>query len=112
MTKIKGITVTLVDTVEIEKDPFGHPVFEQKEIEVNNVLVTPTTSDDIINSLELEGKKAVYILGIPKGDTHDWENKEIRFFGQRFKSFGKVTEGIDHLIPLDWNKKVQVEVYE
>ena len=112
MTKIKGITVTLVDTVEIEKDPFGHPVYEQKEIEVNNILVAPTTSDDIINSLELEGKKAVYILGIPKGDTHDWENKEIRFFGQRFKSFGKVTEGIDHLIPLDWNKKVQVEAYE
>ena len=112
MTKIKGITVTLVDTVEIEKDPFGHPVYEQKEIQVNNVLVAPTTSDDIINSMELEGKKAVYILGIPKGDTHDWENKEIKFFGQRFKSFGKVTEGIDHLIPLDWNKKVQVEIYE
>lgn len=112
MTKIKGITVTLVDTVEIEKDPFGHPIYEQKEIEVSNVLVTPTTSDDIINSMELEGKKAVYILGIPKGDTHDWEDKEIRFFGQRFKSFGKVTEGIDHLIPLDWNKKVQVETYE
>lgn len=112
MTKIKGITVTLVDAVEIEKDPFGHPIYEQKEIEVSNILVTPTTSDDIINSLELEGKKAVYILGIPKGDTHDWENKEIRFFGQRFKSFGKVTEGIDHLIPLDWNKKVQVETYE
>lgn len=112
MAKIKGITVTLVDTVEIEKDPFGHPVYEQKEIQVNNVLVAPTTSDDIINSMELEGKKAVYILGIPKGDTHDWENKEIKFFGQRFKSFGKVIEGIDHLIPLDWNKKVQVETYE
>lgn len=112
MAKIKGITVTLVDTVEIEKDPFGHPVYEQKEIQVNNVLVAPTTSDDIINSMELEGKKAVYILGIPKSDTHDWENKEIKFFGQKFKSFGKVTEGIDHLIPLDWNKKVQVETYE
>lgn len=112
MAKIKGITVTLVDTVEIERDPFGHPIYEQKEIEVSNVLVTPTTSDDIINSMELEGKKAVYILGIPKGDTHDWENKEIKFFGQRFKSFGKVTEGIDYLIPLDWNKKVQVEIYE
>lgn len=112
MAKIKGIMVTLVDTVEIEKDPFGHPIYEQKEIEVSNVLVTPTTSDDIINSMELEGKKAVYILGIPKSDTHDWENKEIKFFGQKFKSFGKVTEGIDYLIPLDWNKKVQVETYE
>lgn len=112
MTKIKGIRVTLVDRVEVDKDPFGHPVYEEKEIQVDNVLVAPVSTDDIVNSLELEGKKAVYILGIPKGDTNNWENKEIRFFNQRFKSFGKVTQGIDHLIPLDWNKKVKVEVYE
>ena len=112
MTKIKGIKVTLVDRVEIDKDPFGHPVYKDKEIQVDNVLVAPVSTDDIVNSLELEGKKAVYILGIPKGDTNNWENKEIRFFNQRFKSFGKVTQGIDHLIPLDWNKKVKVEVYE
>lgn len=112
MTKIKGIRVTLVDRVEIEKDPFGHPVYKNKEIQVDNVLVAPVSTEDIVNSLELEGKKAVYILGIPKGDTNNWENKEIRFFGQRFKSFGKVTQGIDHLIPLDWNKKVKVEAYE
>lgn len=112
MTKIKGITITLIDRVEIDKDPFGHPVYKDKEIQVNNVLVAPVSTDDIVNSLELEGKKVVYVLGIPKGDTNNWENKEIRFFGQRFKSFGKVTQGIDHLIPLDWNKKVKVEVYE
>lgn len=112
MTKIKGITVTLVDRIEVDKDPFGHPVYKDIEIQVDNVLVAPVSSGDIVNSLELEGKKAVYILGIPKGDTNDWENKEIRFFGQRFKSFGKVTQGIDHLIPLDWNKKVKVEAYE
>lgn len=112
MTRIKGITVTLIDRVEIERDPFGHPVYEEKEIKVNNVLVAPTSSDDIINSMELEGKKAVYVLGIPKGDDHNWENREVEFFDQRFKTFGKVTQGIEGLIPLDWNKKVQVEVYE
>lgn len=112
MTRIKGITVTLIDRVEVDKDPFGHPVYEEKEIKVNNVLVTPTTSDDIINSMELEGKKAVYVLGIPKGDNHNWENRVVKFFGQKFKTFGKVTQGIEGLIPLDWNKKVQVEVYE
>lgn len=112
MTKIKGITVTLIDRVEIERDPFGNPVYEEKEIKVNNVLVAPTTSDDIVNSMQLEGKKAVYVIGIPKGDNHNWENREVKFFGQRFKTFGKVTQGIEGLIPLDWNKKVQVEVYE
>ena len=110
--KLKGITVILVDRVKTGTDPFGHPVYEKKEITVNNVLVVPTSTEDIVNNLELEGKKAVYTLAIPKGDTHDWENKEIRFFGQKFKSFGKSIQGIDELIPLEWNKKVQVEVYE
>ncbi|MDG4813681.1 hypothetical protein P8629_11795, partial [Hydrogenovibrio sp. 3SP14C1] len=69
------------------------------EILVDNVLVAPALSDDVINQLNLTGKKAVYTLGIPKGDTHDWEDKEVEFFGQRWRTFGFVTEGIDDLNP-------------
>lgn len=112
MTRIKGITVILVDKIETSIDPFGHPIYQEKEIEVENVLVSPTSSDDIVNNLELDGKKAIYTLAIPKGDNHNWENKEVKFFGERFKTFGKVIQGIDELIPLDWNKKVMVEIYE
>ncbi|WP_311537213.1 hypothetical protein [uncultured Anaerococcus sp.] len=112
MTKIKGIKVILVEEVEEGRDPFNAPLLVEKEIEIENVLVSPTTSDDIINSTNLYGKKAAYVLGIPKGDNHDWENKKIKFFGQTFKSFGKVTQGIEAMIPLEWNKKVRVETYE
>lgn len=112
MSRIKGISVILVDKIEIKKDPFGASVFEDKEIIIENVLITPTSSDDIINQQSLYGKKAVYTLGIPKGDTHDWEDKEVFFFNQKFKVFGKVLQGIEAMIPLDWNKKVMVEVYE
>ncbi|QDK71982.1 hypothetical protein [Lactococcus protaetiae] len=111
MTLIKGITVVLVDKIEIGKDGFGSPIYEDKEIEVNNVLVTPTSSDDIVNQLTLTGKKAIYTLGIPKGDTHDWEDKEVKFFGKTWRTFGEPLEGIEDLIPLDWNKKVTVEHY-
>lgn len=111
MAKIKGITIILVDKIETGKDPFGNPVFEDKEIEVENVLISPTSSDDIVNQLTLTGKKAVYTLAIPKGDTHDWEDKEVKFFGQRWRVFGIPLEGIENLIPLDWNKKVMVERY-
>ena len=112
MAKIKGITITLIDKVQSGKDPFGNPIYSEVEKSIDNVLITPTATDDITNNLELEGKKAVYTLAIPKGDTNVWENKEVRFFGQRWRVFGKVIQGIDHLIPLDWNKKVMVEVYE
>lgn len=108
---IRGITVTLVSKIETGKDPFGEPVFEEAEIEVDNVLISPTTSDDIVNQLTISGKKAVYTLAIPKGDTNTWEDQEVRFFGERWRVFGIPMQGIDHLIPLAWNKKVTVERY-
>lgn len=111
MAKIKGITVTLIKKVETGKDPFGKPIYEDAEILVDNVLISPTSTDDIVNQLNITGKKAVYTLAIPKGDTHIWEDQEVRFFGERWRVFGIPLQGIDHLIPLDWNKKVTVERY-
>src|SRR5690554_960306 len=109
---IKGITVTLVSKKEVGRDPFNRPIYEDVEIEVDNVLVSPVSTEDIVNINELTGKKAVYTLAIPKGDENDWENAEVIFLNQRWKTFGLVTEGIEHLIPGDWNKKVMVERYE
>lgn len=112
MGKIKGIAIILVDKIETGKDPFGNPIFEDDEISIENVLISPTSSDDIVNQMSLTGRKAVYTLAIPKGDIHDWENKEVIFFNQRWRVFGIPLEGIEDSIPLDWNKKVMVERYE
>ena len=109
---IKGITVTLINKKEVDTDPFGNPIYDDVEIEVDNVLVSPTSTDDIVNQLNIDGKKAVYTLAIPKGDTNIWEDAEVIFFDKRWRTFGIPTEGMDHLIPLDWNKKVMVERYE
>jgi len=112
MGRIKGITVTLIGKTKNGRDDFGHPIYENTEIQVENVLVVPASTDDVTNQLNLTGRKAAYTLAIPKGDTHDWENKEVRFFGKRWQVFGLPLEGIESLIPLDWNKKVMVERYE
>ncbi len=108
---LKGIKVILFSKEEIGKDEFNAPIYEEKRIEVDNVLVAPSTSDDIINSMNLYGKKVIYNLAIPKGDRNNWENAEVEFFNQRFKTFGYPTQGIDEMIPLNWNKKVMVERY-
>lgn len=112
MTMIKGITVTLITKEKVGEDDFNAPIYKDVKKEVDNVLVTPTSSDDVINQLNLTGKKAIYTLAIPKDDTNDWEDAEVSFFDQKWRTFGFVTQGIDHLIPLDWNKKVMVERYE
>lgn len=110
--EIKGITVTLYQTVKTGSDGFGADIFEEQAAQVEDVLVAPAIADDVINSVQLEGKKAVYLLGIPKGDTHEWEDKTIEFFGKKFRSFGPVQEGIEELVPTRWHKKVTVERYE
>ena len=40
-----------------------------------------------------------------------WHDVTVEFFGQRFRTYGDVTEGIEAMIPLQWNKKVKVERY-
>lgn len=108
---IKGITVTLINRKEVGRDPIGEPIYEEVPIEVENVLVSPTSSDDIVNNFELYGKKAVYTLAIPKGDTNNWTDAKVKFFGETWRTFGIPLEGIEAMIPLSWNKKVQVERY-
>ena len=78
-------------------------------VEVENVLVAPLSDDEILETLNLTGRRARYQLGLPKGDTHSWENNRVAFFGETFRVIGHPTEGIEHLIPLSWNKKVKVE---
>lgn len=110
---IRGITVTLYDRTETGRDAFNAPIFEDTEVQVDNVLVAPMSSTEILETLELTGARAVYQLGIPKGDAHDWSaGKKVSFFGEDWRIIALPTEGIDDLIPLQWNKKVQVERYE
>ena len=112
MSRIKGITVTLINKVQTGTDDFNKPIYKDKEIKVENVLVAPATTDDIPSHLDLTGKKAIYTLGVPKGNTDQWEDVEVKFFNQRWRTFGIPLEGMEHLLPLDWNKKVMVERYE
>lgn len=109
---IKGITVTLYEKQQTGTDDFGAPVYAETAVEVENVLVAPQGTTDVLDTTNLTGKKTTYVLAIPKGDTHEWKDRKIGFFGQLFKTVGKPVEGIDDLIPLDWNKKVTVEEYE
>lgn len=111
MALIKGMTITLLVKKQVGTDGFNHPIFDYVEEIVENVLVAPSSADDIVTSQDLYGKKAVYTLGIPKGDTHDWIDARVRFFNQEWKAFGFPLEGIESNIPLDWNKKVMVERY-
>ncbi|MCD7918459.1 MAG: hypothetical protein LUF84_08455 [Clostridiales bacterium] len=108
---IKGIPVVLYERTQTGSDPFNKPIYEETATTVENVLVAPSSEEEILDVLNLTGRKAVYTLGIPKGDTHDWEDKDVAFFGERWHTIGMPISGIDAMIPLSWNTKVRVERY-
>lgn len=110
---IRGITVTLYNLAQTGRDPLNKPIYNEVPEEVDNVLVAPVSSTEQLETFSLTGRKAVYQLGIPKGDTHQWKaGNRVRFFGADWRIIGIPAEGIEDMIPLSWNKKVQVEKYE
>ncbi len=108
---LSGTTVTLLEKQQTGVDAFNRPTYAEVPVDVENVLIAPLSDQEVLETLNLTGRKAVYQLGIPKGDAHDWENQRVQFFGQTWQVIGIPTEGQDELIPLFWNKKVKVERY-
>lgn len=109
---MKGIPITLYNKVEIGRDAFNKPIYDDTPETVENILIEPLSDSEVLETLSLTGRKAVYRIGIPKGDKHDWTDKKVSFFGQDFRTIGIPLEGIEEMIPLEWNKKVTVERYE
>lgn len=106
---IRGITVILHTKEQAGTDGFNRPVYRETVEEVRNVLVGEPTTEEITDVLELTGKRLAYVLAVPKGDTHVWENRKVSFWGQSFQVIGEPTQGIEGNIPLSWNRKVRVE---
>ena len=106
---MRGITITLYERKSSSVDDFNRPVYTETATNVDNVLVAPLSDEEILDTLNLTGRRATYQLGIPKGDTHTWEGCRVAFFGETWRVIGHPTEGIEALIPLGWNKKVKVE---
>ena len=111
MGLIRGITVRLYEKTRTGTDGFNRPVYEERSVEIGNVLLAPVSADDVTGQTNLSGKKEMYTLAIPKGDTHEWVNRTVEFFGRKWETVGIPLEGIGDLIPLGWNRKVTVRRY-
>lgn len=112
MGRITGRSIILYDKQQIGVDGFNRPVYEDAPVTVDNVLIGEPSQQEVIDTLNLTGKRVAYTLGIPKGDTHTWTDRKVEFFGETFRVIGHPIGGQEELIPLDWNKKAMVERYE
>ncbi len=109
---MQGIDIIRYNKTQTGEDGFGAPIYSEAPEVIHNVLIGEPTTEDIVNDLQLYGTRLAYTLALPKGDSHDWDNITVEFFGQKFRTYGAVTEGIEAMIPLKWNRKVKVERYE
>lgn len=105
---IKGIDIELLIPGGSIYDQLGNPIKTYRSEILHDVLIGEPSADEITDEYNRSGKRLAYTLAISKGDTHDFENCKVRFFGQEFYVTGYPTEGIEANIPLKWNKKVRV----
>ena len=108
---LRGIDVILYERHKTGEDAFHAPLYEETPVTVRNVLVGEPDAAAVVSELQLTGRRLAYVLALPKGDEHDWHNVTVEFWGQKFRTYGDVTEGIEAMIPLRWNRKVKVERY-
>lgn len=108
---LKGITVTLYERTQSGTDELGAPIYTETAAAVENVLVAPvSTAEQTSQSpAELLGRRSVYQIAVPKGDTHRWLNSRVEFFGQTWRITGGTKMGIEANIPLLWNAIYQAE---
>lgn len=111
MGKIKGGSVVLHTRTINGYDPLGNPIYEYTDVTVKNVLWNVSSVDDLIDTNRLEGTQELYTLSIPKGDANTWLENTVTFNGKTYHCYAE-GEGMEDLIPLEWNKKVLVERYD
>lgn len=113
---MNGKTVYLFDKIKTGEDPFGAPIYKEKREKIENVLIGQPQTTPITDSQNIQGKRGRFLLGIPKKDTHVWENKDVEFelCGRVYKcktvAFAYV--GQSELIPGPWKGYIEAEYYD
>lgn len=109
---MRGETVILINRKITGSDPFGADVYTEEEVSVENVIIGNPSTEDVTTDLNLYGKHLLFVLGIPKGDTHEWKDRTVIIRGQRFRTYGFPLTQTEANVPGRWNTQVKVECYE
>lgn len=88
---IKGTSIELLSASDIEI--------------VDNVLIGEPAYTEI-NGCRIP----TFTISVPKGDEHNWLDRQLQFFNMRFRTVGYPEQGMEENIPLCWNKKIKAEL--
>lgn len=111
---IRGETVVLIEKTQTGVDPMGTPIYEETEAVVDDVCVGSPAADPVTETNDLDGKRCAFVLGIPKGDTHNWSDTVVYIRGEKYKTYGPPLIQTEANVParIPWNTQIKVEHYE
>lgn len=74
---IKGIPVKLYERTASGTDTFGHPIYTEAPVTVEDVLVAPASTTEVLDMFNITGKKQSTISQFQKeiripGKTAEW----------------------------------------
>ena len=102
-----GVSVALTVKTLSGYDSMNNPVYVTGTETVGNVLIGEPTAEEAQSSIDLYGKRCEVMLGIPKGDQHDWEDTTVTFWGKTWHTIGPIIMGIEENVPTPWHRKIR-----
>lgn len=116
MSLIKGRTITFLKKVKTGVNDFGEDVYTEVPESVENVLIQAADAQAQVAAQALYDRYQMFTLHIPKTDDHDWYDCYVilggEFGDRKFHQFGDIKTYQKELCPLEWNKQVDVLLYE
>lgn len=109
---IVGETVKVSIIKEIGKDAFNAPIYETEWISVDDVLVVPGSTKNLIDSNRQFGSRVVYTLHFPKVFNGSLRGSLVEVRGEQFRVIGDPKPYQTWNCPTRWNMPVEVENVE
>lgn len=109
---IKGETVELEVRNQTGTDRFHQPVYETVREKVENVVIGSPSTDAVNSDLSIFGKRLMFVLGIPKGDAHNWKDSIVYIRNEKYQTYGEPLIQTESNVPGPWNTQVKVAMYE
>ena len=110
---IQGETVTVITPTQTGTRPGNIPIYEDREEDVDNVLVAPGTLADVNGSIRPEGTKIAWQLHFPKTFTASLRGASVKVRGMKAAPvIGDPQPYTNANTPGDWNRPVLLELVE
>ncbi|MBQ9002192.1 MAG: hypothetical protein IJ087_10095 [Eggerthellaceae bacterium] len=105
---ISGMSVSVLRRVMSGRDEMGEPVFATSTETVGNVLVAPSSTDEMDETNRAFGVTCELTLHFPKSYTASLEGCAVEVRGVEYRVLGDPQPYMPENTPTPWNRSVKV----